>query len=254
MDLSLEGRTALVSGASKGIGYAAAERLAREGCSVHLVARTETDLENASRRSQQVAATEVFIHPLDLSVSANVDQIASTCAQVDIVVNNAGAIPGGTMESIDETTWREAWDLKLFGYVNLTRHAYANMRERSRGVIINVIGVAGERPSAGYVAGGTANAALMALTRALGGASIRDGIRVVGINPGLIQTERMETLMRTNAKAQLGDESRWRELVSQEFPPGRPEHIADMVAFLASDLSSNTSGTIVTIDGGSSAR
>ncbi|MCZ6887020.1 MAG: short-chain dehydrogenase/reductase [Gammaproteobacteria bacterium] len=254
MDLRLEGKTALVTGASKGIGYAAAVRLAAEGCDVHLVARTQRDLEAAQSKIRDAASTEVTVHPLDLSQSENIDRIAEVCAGADIVVNNAGAIPGGTMETIDEDTWRAAWDLKVFGYINLCRRAYANMRERGRGVIINIIGVAGERPGYGYVAGGAANAALMALTRALGGPSIRDGIRVVGINPGLIHTERMETLLRTNAKARFDDEERWRDLVSQEYPPGQPEHIADMVAFLASDLSSNTSGTIITIDGGSSSR
>ena len=254
MDLRLEGKTAPVTGASKGIGYAAAVRLAAAGCDVHLVARTQGDLEAAQSKIRDTASIEVTVHPLDLSQSENIDRIAEVCAGADIVVNNAGAIPGGTMETIDEDTWRAAWDLKVFGYINLCRRAYANMRERGRGVIINIIGVAGERPGYGYVAGGTANAALMALTRALGGPSIRDGIRVVGINPGLIHTERMETLLRTNAKARFDDEERWRDLVSQEYPPGQPEHIADMVAFLASDLSSNTSGTIITIDGGSSSR
>ena len=122
------------------------------------------------------------------------------------------------------------------------------------GVIINIIGAGGERPMQGYAAGAGGNAALMALTRALGARSTLDGIRVVGINPGLIETERLVTMQRTFAAEQLGDPERWRELLDTDFPPGRPAHIADMVAFLASPLSSNTTGTIITIDGGHCAR
>ena len=126
MDLRLEGKTALVTGASKGIGYAAAVRLAAEGCDVHLVARTQGDLEAAQRKIRDTASTEVTVHALDLSQSENIDRVAELCAGADIVVNNAGAIPGGTMETIDEDTWRAAWDLKVFGYINLCRRAYAN--------------------------------------------------------------------------------------------------------------------------------
>ena len=113
---------------------------------------------------------------------------------------------------------------------------------------------AGEKPSAGYIAGSGGNAAIMAMTRAMGAVSTRDGVRVVGLNPGLIETERMITLSRTKAEAEFGDPERWRETIDQVLPPGKPEHIGDMVAFLASDLSSNTTGTIITIDGGSSMR
>ena len=94
----------------------------------------------------------------------------------------------------------------------------------------------------------------MAVTRALGARSIAKGIRVVGINPGLIVTDRMEALLRSQAENRFGDGERWGELIDQRLPPGKPEHIADMVAFLASNRSANTSGTIVTVDGGSSAR
>ncbi len=108
--------------------------------------------------------------------------------------------------------------------------------------------------SAGYLAGAGGNAALMGVTRALGGVSLRDGIRVVGINPGLIETERLVTMQRTHASRVLGDAERWREMLDPDFPPGQPAHIADMVAFLASPRSGNTTGTIITIDGGMCAR
>ncbi len=130
------------------------------------------------------------------------------------------------------------------------------MKARGRGVIIKLIGAVGGRPTAGYIAGSTGNAALMAFTQALGGASPADGIRVVGINLGPVETGRMVNLYRGSAKARLGDEERWQELV-QTLAFGRmakSEEIAGMVAFLASDVSAYTSGTIVTIDGGQTYR
>src|SRR6185295_5249438 len=104
--------------------------------------------------------------------------------------NNAGAIPPGTLRDLTDERWRHAWDLKVFGFFNLTREIYKRMRERGSGVIVNVIGVAGERHRANYIAGTTGNAGLMAFTRALGSESVDYGVRAVGVNPGGIQTER----------------------------------------------------------------
>ena len=118
------------------------------------------------------------IYALDLSDSRNVDKLAAECADTDILVNNAGAIPGGNIAQIDEARWREAWDLKVFGYINMTRRFYALMAERRSGVIVNILGAAGENPDFDYVAGSSGNASLMAFTRAMGGTAPRDGLRV----------------------------------------------------------------------------
>lgn len=254
MELGLTGRIALITGASKGIGRATAECLAAEGCDLHLVARTEADLNEAADAIRAKANVNVQVWPMDLSVSDNVNRLFIDVGDLDILVNNAGAIPRGSIEDVDETTWREVWDLKVFGYINMCRHAFSVMKARGGGVIINVIGAGGERVMADYAAGAGGNASLMALTRALGSTSLPHGIRVVGINPGGIETPRFETLMRSAAEKSLGDGDRWRELLDATFPPGQPEHIADMVAFLASDRSSNTTGTVITIDGGHTAR
>ena len=254
MDLGLVGRSALVTGGSKGIGFAVAWSLAREGCDIHLAARTSSDLEKAKTSISARFNVAVTVHVADLSDGDTARALIASCAEVDIVVNNAGAIPAGDIHAVDEARWREAWDLKVFGYTNICRAALANMKTRGTGVIINIIGSAGERPTPGYIAGAGGNAAIMAMTRALGAGSSSDGIRVVGINPGLIETERMVTLARSSAADKLGDAERWREMIDTTYPPGKPEHIGDMVAFLASDLSANTTGTVITIDGGSSAR
>src|SRR5271166_3556921 len=256
MELGLRGRKALVTGASKGIGRACAEVLAEEGCDVVLVSRTTADLE--ATRAAIVAKHNVAVryYPLDLSDSRNVDKLADECSETDLLVNNAGAIPGGDIAQIDEARWRTAWDLKVFGYVNMTRRFYALMAQRKKGVIINILGAAGENPDFDYIAGSSGNASLMAFTRAMGGTAPRDGLRVVGINPGPVMTDRLVTLMRTRAQTQFGDAERWTEFMKPLAfgRAARPEEIAWMAAFLASDLSAYTTGSIVTIDGGGSSR
>jgi NAD(P)-dependent dehydrogenase (short-subunit alcohol dehydrogenase family) len=130
------------------------------------------------------------------------------------------------------------------------------MKARGHGVIVNDIGSAGERFDANYIAGAAGNAALMTFTRALGGRSLEDGIRVVGINPGPVETDRIISLMKRQAEARFGDESRYAEIMSR-FPLGRaarPREIADLMAYLASDRSAYTSGVVFTVDGGISAR
>ncbi len=251
MDLKLTGRSALVTGASKGIGAACAEALAREGCDVVLVARSEDALAEVQARLQPFG-TSITIQPADLSDSSAVDDVASRHQGIDILVNNAGAIPAGRLDEVDEATWRRAWDLKVFGYVNMTRRVYAAMRARRGGTIVNIIGSAGKRVDAGYIAGSMGNASLIAFTQALGSASAEDGIRVVGVNPGPIATERHEMIFRRRAASTLGDADRWQELLAR-LPfgrAGRPEEVGATVAFLASEMSGYTSGEVVTIDGG----
>jgi 3-oxoacyl-[acyl-carrier protein] reductase len=252
MDLKIAGRTALITGASKGIGLASAESLAAEGANVILVSRTMADLEKAAQQIKDRHQVRVEVRALDIADSKSVDILAKAYPELDILVNNAGAIPGGHLIEIDEAIWRKAWDLKVFGYINMTRAFFANMKGRGKGVIVNVLGAAGEKMDFDYVAGSSGNASLMAFTRAMGGRSVDAGVRIVGINPGAIMTDRIVTMMRKRAKDKLGDAERWQELL-KPLPFGRagkPEEIGDMVAFLASDRSGYTSGTIITIDGG----
>jgi NAD(P)-dependent dehydrogenase (short-subunit alcohol dehydrogenase family) len=256
MDLHLRGKSVLITGASKGIGAAAAGVFAEEGCDLHLAARTEAALEALAQRLAAEHAVNVAVHAVDLRESAAIDLLAVAAGEADILVNNAGNVPGGSLELIDEETWRHAWELKVFGYINLTRRVYATMKARGHGVIINDIGSAGERFDANYIAGAAGNAALMTFTRALGGRSLEDGVRVVGINPGPVETDRIVSLMKRQAQARFGDEGRYPEMMAR-FPLGRaarPREIADLMAYLASDRSAYTSGVIVTVDGGLSAR
>ncbi len=244
MELNLKGKRALVTGGSKGIGWACANALADEGCEVLITARNPP------------AASRLKFHAADLSQRGAAEALAGWAGELDILVNNAGAIPGGDLLKVDEDTWRRAWDLKVFGYLNLTRQVYARMKARRSGVIVNILGNAGEKLDASYIAGSTANAGLMAFTRTLGGASHADGIRVVGINPGPVATDRLKSLFRQRAEAKFGDPERYPELFAgMSFGrPASPEEIAWMAAFLASERSAYISGCIVTIDGGLAAR
>jgi NAD(P)-dependent dehydrogenase (short-subunit alcohol dehydrogenase family) len=257
MDLALRGKQALITGASRGIGAATAEVLAEEGCHLHLAARGEAGLRALAERLRAEHQVKVDVHPADLRDPGDLARLAEATDGIDILVNNAGDIPGGSLDMVDDDAWRHGWELKVFGYINLTRLVYARMKARGHGVIVNDIGAAGEGFDFDYIAGSSGNAALMAFTRALGGRSLRDdNIRVVGVNPGPVETERIVDLMRKRALARFGDEGRYRELMAG-LPLGRaaePREIADAIAFLASDRSAYTSGVILTLDGGLCAR
>ena len=258
MDLNLRGRTALITGASKGIGRGVGRSAGRGRRERHPgvahAAPTSMLCATASRRAGTCAPRSTRSTS---PTAANVDRLAALHPDIDILVNNAGAIPGGNLQEIDEARWREAWDLKVYGYINMCRRFYALMKQRGHGVIINILGMAGERMDAGYIAGSTGNAGLMAFTKTLGGAASADNLRVVGINPGAIATDRLVTIMKKRAQDRLGDAGRWAgadEAAAVRRAPATPEEIGWMVAFLASDKSAYTTGTIITIDGGAANR
>ncbi|MDP6429525.1 MAG: short-chain dehydrogenase/reductase [Rhodospirillales bacterium] len=252
LELNLQGKTAVITGASEGIGRAIAYQFAKEGINLRLSARRRDKLEEVKENCRKNYGVDVEVYPLDLGKSAGQMELFRQTRDVDILVNNAGAIPKGKIHEIDEAQWRQVWDLKVFGYINLCREYYGFMKDRGDGVIINIIGNGGEKPVSDYIAGSTGNAALMAFTRALGGDSPNDGIRVVGLNPGPVSTEKLVSMMKKAALDKWGDEGRYREFY-QPFAFDRvatPEEIAAMAVFLASPLSAYTSGTIVTVDGG----
>lgn len=253
MDLKLKGRSVLVTGASRGIGRAIAETFAAEGCALHLAARDPERLRRAADEIGNSYGVAVATYPCDLSRTADVEKLGQACGEVDILVNNAGGIPRGNLQEIDGATWRRAWDLKVFGFIDLTRLVLPRMIARGKGVIVNVIGSAAERPDPNYVAGCVGNAALNMFVECLGGESIRHGVRVVAVNPGPIMTDRFLEGLHRRAQRRYGDPERWPEMLKEELPSGRagtPEEVAHAVAFLASDLASYASGAALRIDGG----
>jgi NAD(P)-dependent dehydrogenase (short-subunit alcohol dehydrogenase family) len=250
--MKLGGRTVLITGASKGIGLSVAQWFGREGCHLRLAARSKALLDEAAAAIRKESGVDVQTLALDLSQDAARRSMMEAWPDVDVLVNNAGDIPAGSIDDVDDAAWRAGWDLKVFGYIALTRYYLGRMKARRKGVIINIIGSAGERPSAGYIAGAMGNLSLMGFTVALGAESPAHGVRVVGVNPGPILTDRVVKLSGKQAQQKLGDASRYPELF-KTYPFGRPgnvDEVSPMVVLLASDHSSYTSGTIVSIHGG----
>lgn len=257
MDLQLAGKTALITGASRGIGRVIAIKFAEEGIDeVILVARDADALNDVAETIRQDQGTVVQILARDLAVAGAPQAVADKFPQVDILVNNAADSLPGALANTTDSEWRSSTELKIFSYVELARAYYAQMKKRGQGVILNNIGSAGENWDAAYVIGSTLNAAMMAFTRATGGVSLDDGIRVIGVNPGPVATDRLVRLMKRRAMDCFGDEARWEEFFGNL--PGKraatPVEVADLFAFLASPLAGYISGTIITIDGGNASR
>ncbi len=224
MQLQLGGRRALITGGSKGIGLACAHGLAAEGVNLAIAARTVGPLKDATRLLRDTYDIEVTSHSCDLSRSDHQQALAEVVGPVDILVNNAGTIPVGDLHSVDEAEWRQAWDLKVFGYLNLCRLVLPTMVNRGSGVIVNLIGAAADGPLADQLAGVAGRSALESSTAALGATSALDGVRVVGVTiPG-------------------------------QLDEGSAARVADVVSFLASDRASMVSGTVLTVDGGAGGR
>lgn len=248
MDLGLKGKRAIVTGASKGIGFSCAQALVAEGVDVVLVARDAGRLAEAQAKIGKGAHTFVA----DLAKADEREKLAAAHPAPDILVNNAGAIPGGSLFDIDLARWQEAWSLKVFGYIHLTQLLLKPMMERRSGVIVNIIGLAGVSPRWDYVCGAAGNAALISFTRALGGKAPEFGVRVVGINPAATRTDRIIELSKARARQRDGDDARWEEFL-QGLPFGRPaepEEIANLTAMLASERSGYISGAVIDVDGG----
>ncbi|MGA7327225.1 MAG: SDR family oxidoreductase [Rhodomicrobium sp.] len=255
MDLGLRGKWALITGASQGIGEGAAHTFAEEGVNLHLTARSADRLDTL-KGDLAAYGVEVQVYPMDITQAGACEKLAAACGKIDILVNNAGVIPSGSLFEIDERKWREGWELKVFGYINLCRLIYPKMKEWGAGVIINNIGNGGEIFDPQYIAGAAGNACLMAFTRALGGHSLEDNIRVIGLNPGPVDTGRIYNMLKKRARTLFNDESRYTELEAK-YPLKRPAHVrevTDLMAFLASPRSGYTSGTIITVDGGIASR
>jgi NAD(P)-dependent dehydrogenase (short-subunit alcohol dehydrogenase family) len=256
LNLGLANKEVLITGASRGIGAAVAQSFAAEGANLLLNSRNAEHLKCLADTLRAKFDVRVDVHPADLRDSDQLNELAAASSTVDVLVNNAGDIAGGSLSSVDEKLWRHSWDLKVFGYINLSRLIYDAMKAKGTGVIINNIGAAGEQPSFDYVAGAAGNAALMSFTRSVGAMSLFDNIRVVGVNPGPVATERSIGLKRKEAARRWGDERRYADIY-REMPLGRPaepREVADLIVFLASERAGYITGSIHTIDGGGGVR
>jgi 3-oxoacyl-[acyl-carrier protein] reductase len=246
MDLGLRGKSVLITGASKGIGLACAHGFASEGANLHLTARSQGLLDAAAGEIAAKHGVHVETHALDLRGAGAVRELAGAVGPIDVLVNNAGDIPFGGFDAVDEERWRHAWELKVFGFIELTRAVLAAMSERGRGAIVNVIGMAGVSHPADYICGAAGNAALDAFTKSAGKASLRQGVRVLGLHPGPTRTERLVEPYRRAAEQRFGDAGRWQELL-RGARLQEPDQVADTVLFLASERAKHLSGVVLNL-------
>jgi len=257
MELALRGKIALVTGASEGIGRATARALAAEGVQLTLCARREAPLRALADGLEHKHGIAALAVPADLSTESGIAELVAAhtarFGALDILVNNAGSIRAGSLLSKPEIEWQEDFALKFWGYVRLTRAVWPLLVARGGGRVLNIIGGAGRQPSAGYLAGGAANAGLMNLTKALGDEGAPHGILVNAINPGAVRTARWQSLMQRQA-AERGTTVAALEAEQLAHVPlrrgGEPEEIASVAVFLCSAGASYITGTTLQVDGG----
>lgn len=254
MDLGLAGKQVLVTGGSKGIGLATAKAFAAEGADVILVAR---DGEKVAASADALAAEtgqKVTGVSADLSTDDERQRLFDLYPDIDVLVNNAGAIPAGDIANVSMDAWREGWDLKVFGYIHLCQLFVAAMKAHKAGTIVNIIGMGGRKVSPGYIAGAAGNAALIGFTNALGAETPASNVRVFGINPAPTLTDRIITMSRTRAEIRFGDPERWKEALDEDGLPfgrlKRPEEVGGLAAMLCAPQVHYLSGTVVDMDGG----
>jgi 3-oxoacyl-[acyl-carrier protein] reductase len=258
MELGLSGRSALVTGASKGIGFACALELAKEGVDVTLVARGAEALEAAAARIAAETGRKAHPHAADLTEPGAPDAaVAYHLARhggLDILVNNAGGAASGDFFELTDAQWEESFALKFHGYVRTCRAAFPHLAESGRGVIVNNIGAAAKQPKPGFLIGAAINAALNNFTKGLAQIGAERGVRVVSMNSGPVRVERMEEgLVKTAAEQGRDVEAVAAEWAREVFGMTRyalPEDLGAFCAFLASDRAVHVHGANLYIDGG----
>ena len=256
MELGIAGRVAIVTGGSRGIGRAVAERLCREGASVALCARNRDSLAEA-RRALEAIGGQVLAVEADLTEPAAADRVVEATAaawgRIDILVNNAGAARGIPFDELTQDLWLENLQLKLFGYLRMARLVLPHLRRNGWGRIVNVAGLAGLQPSPLTMPVGLNNAGILNVMKALADGEAANHILVTTVCPGPILTERQTRLLQDAARTKgTSLEAAQREATSA-IPlgrMGRPEEVADVVAFLASERASYITGSLVLVDGG----
>lgn len=257
MDLGIAGRVAIVTGGSRGIGRAVAERLCREAAHVVVCARNRDSLAEAQRALEAIGTGRVLTVAADLTEPAAAERVVEAAVaawgRIDILVNNAGAARGLPFDELTHERWLENLQLKLFGYLRMARLVLPHLRTNGWGRIVNIAGVAGLQPSALAMPVGLNNAGILNVMKALSDAEAANNILVTTVCPGPILTERQTTLLQDAARTKgITVEAAQREATAA-IPlrrMGRPEEVADAVAFLASERASYITGSLVIVDGG----
>lgn len=254
MDLGLRNRLVLITGGSKGLGLACARVFQAEGARIALVSRSRANLDAA-----RALLGDVYVVAADLvdaeAAAAMVEQVEAQLGPIDILVNSAGAARRTDAKDLTRAIWRAAMDAKYFSYINVLDPVVKRMAARGRGAIVNIIGNGGKLPSSVHLAGGAANAALMLVTAGLAHTYAGSGVRVVGLNPGPVNTERVSEGMKVEAARAGITEEEALQRAMERLPFGRfaePEEIANIAAFAASERGAYLTGANITVDGAAS--
>lgn len=250
MDLGLHSQVAVITGASRGIGKAIAECLSAHGMRLILAARSEAALKDVATTcgaDARVFAADLRIEDVPKKL---IDYCINQFGKIDLLVNNAGATKRGNFLELSESDWTDGFALKFFSAVRCSRAAWPHLRQ-SNGGIVNIVG--GRTGTAEFAIGGAVNASLLNLTKVLADRGIAEGVKVNAINPGSISTDRLQTRIKAFAEdKQVSIEQASSEMAKQlgvsRF--GVPSEIANVVAFLASSMSSYCQGAILDVDGG----
>jgi len=257
MDLNLKDKRALVSGASRGLGYAVALGLAREGCRVAINSRDEAKVKAAAEKVHRETGTQVVGLAGDVSLPDVPEKLIQQTMQafggLDILITNAGGPPAGAFESFDEAAWQKAIDLSLMSHVRLIRAALPDLRKSSAASVLTMTSYSVKQPLPNLVLSNSIRAATVGLTKTLALELGRDGIRFNSILPAWTETERVYELMSFRAKQNGTTVEEEIAKQSKDSPlgrMGRPEEFANAAMFLVSPAASYITGVMLTVDGG----
>ena len=251
MDLGLKDKVVLITGGSKGIGYACAELFQSEGARVAICSRSQANIDTALSKLSGARGYAADLIS-DSQALAVVDKVESEVGPINILVNSAGAAARTPADELTPAIWRAAMDAKYFSYINVIDPVIKRMGTRGSGAVINIIGNGGKIASPTHLAGGAANAALMLASVGLANAYAGQGVRVVGLNPGLTETSRVAEGLKASAKLAGSTEEEALADALRRIPIGRmadPVDIANVVAFLSSAKAGYVTGVVISMDG-----
>ncbi|MBL4623065.1 MAG: SDR family oxidoreductase [Immundisolibacteraceae bacterium] len=259
MDLQLTQKVVLVTGGTKGIGFAAATTFAEEGAQLIITASTEQSLQLAVSKIEASTGVTPDAYCCDVTSDSAVakltDTLTSQYGRIDVLVNNAaGKIPIGDFLNIDSQTWLDGWNQKLQCYVRMVQAVFPIMQKQGGGRIVNVVGTAARSPKASYMAVGMSNAALINFSKSLAERGAEHNILVVGVSPAGVRTERWQRLIQGRADGEGKTRQQLQAEIDATLPLKRmaePKEIGDVICFMSSPRASYISGSIVTVDGNS---